>query len=251
MTSYQTRDGTPVPDPVAEHFDHPYEWENLDPKYVRTHECTFGTLYEGYIDGVAKFCDDNGHDYSRDHFDHVRQLKAGAIPRYNDSPFTYNGEPDLVNHDHYVEHVTKAIVVEGEGERTIVNSRSGVLWLDPIENMESAWAKELGIALAETKIPHGEDRCEIELPEEYERVVDGWHDSMFPSDQSDVVNALAQGDIPPEMSDDVFPYIVRFGDTHNCCSQPASIYANPEFRAEMKSLFEGKRSTPQIGGGFS
>lgn len=251
---YETYNGEPVPDNVAELFDPPGAWSDshLRSEAVNVLLDYDGPQYHGLSDGKEVLVHSEwGEVWPYDRHDYVEQLRPTDLPPFN-GPYTYNDVPDVVHHDHYAEHVTRVIVVSRRG-RTVLNSRSGVLWYGLEDNSETDLALRLATALSDTGLPlaaDGEDKCEIDVPDGFERVVSGWHDSNFKrSQQSDVMNAVAKGELPPELHDrEVYPYAVKYGDSVNVCSQPASIYANHEFREAFKELFSGKRAEPARAG---
>lgn len=253
---YETQSGEAVPDAVAEQFAHPDDWENFDPTKVGVVDANFDELYHGINSGDLKevYVDDRGNVYHHDSFERVEKFQPAALPRpdrYCRHPFTYNDSPDIVSRDHFAEHVTRVIVIE-EDAKFALNSRSGVLWTDFENDPVSDEAIELAVSLAETRIPHGTDNCEIETPDEYTRARRGWHSSMEPSEQSELVNLLTNGKIDPAWEDDetidVYPYAVRFGDTTNVCSQPASIWSTETFASVIERHFNNARAAPAYAG---
>jgi len=277
MTEYETIDDEPVPEQVAEQFAHPDDWEMYDPMNVGRPECLWADLYHGVEEGSLErvYFDERGNVYDPERFETMAyRLDPDTLPRTHMTkmnPFTYNESPDVIDHDHFREHVTRVMVVFAPGERVKLNSRDGVCWFDHRTLDAPEEAIEIAVALSETRIsgelnncepsdsPSGKSGCgngsrgdpaQLTTPDGFEKVVGGWHDSMTSSEQSRTMNALATGNVPPELSDDAFPYAVKLGDTKNCCSQPASLYADVEVHDELKALFEGKKSVPTIGGGF-
>jgi hypothetical protein len=190
-------------------------------------------------------------EYRDGHYQRVQRLHdATEVPLPYGGPYSYNETPEVVHADHFVEHVTKVIVVGGPNQRAVLNSRSGVLWFGHDGQVEDKESLRLAVSLSDTGVPYGPDDCAVERPDDYEQLRSGWHDSIHRSELSDVVNELAKGDVSPESLDnhDPFPYVVKFGDTNNVCSQPASIYGTPETREWIDSLLDGKRAKPAYAG---
>jgi len=213
---------------------------------------TYRTMI-GEVEIDDSWTDEHGH-----HYEPLEHVYGDVFPR--DGRYTFVDDLDAVSTDHFVEHITKAVVVTGRNEGFVLNSRSGVLWFgrfrgEDTRHEASEEALQLAHSLVETTTPvgySGDDGREFDRPDGYEKAVGGWHSSMESSEQSELMNALAAGDIPPEWCDDgdPFPYAVRYGDTRNVCSVNGSIYANPYARDLIADVFDGKRARPG-GAGFA
>jgi hypothetical protein len=159
---------------------------------------------------------------------------------------------DAVHHDHYAEHVTKVIAVVGPEQRCVLNSRSGVLWWEWDQADVSDSTLQAMLSKADTGAPLAvnHDSPSFETPDGFENALSGWHSSMEQSQQSDMLNAVAAGELPPKAHDDndPYPYLVVFGDTHNVCSQPADVYGSPELRDVLKEYFGSARAAPGYAG---
>jgi hypothetical protein len=246
---YETNSGDCVPERVRETFDHPDQWDRLDPEHVGVYESLIGPLYAGIVDGKRQYVTERGHASQADRYDHVQQLPDAALPPSSSGPFAYRQDVDVVHHDHYHEHVTKAIVVTGRHERITLCSRSGILWWQTHRNADtdpreaSDTAVELAVALSDAD-------ADLSRPDDYTDALSGWHSSMEPSQQSDLINDLAAGRVPPEELDttDPFPYAVKYGDTNNVCSQPVSIYASHDSEPWFRDAFDGTRARPAFAG---
>lgn len=245
MTDYTTTSGDSVPSDVADVFDPVDEWDShgIDPDNVPQHTAVFGELYKGLVDGHLKYVSEWGNDMHVDHFDDVPQYPSAALPHGIEDRFTYD-EYDVVHHDHYAEHVTRVIVVTETG-RFSFGSRSGIVWGEYVRSDRDARLDDETLSLAMSLVDANND---IELPESIDTASTGWHSSLERSEQSEKINALSKGDVPPHWGDDVYPYAVVFEDTRNVCSQPISIYGNDTFRRQLKEEFDGAQSAPAFAG---
>lgn len=182
-------------------------------------------------------------------YEYVEKLQPAAIPPTDACVwYTYVDGLRAIHYDEMQEHVSQAIIVEETG-RTVLYSRSGILWFDHFDrDVDDQLALEAAISLSDTSAMGFEGDTTIECPDEFSKAVSGWHDSMFPSSQSEKMNMLAKGDVPSEWSSDVFPYIVFIGDTKNCCSVNASIYAKEAFHCEIQDSLKGSRPRPAYAG---
>jgi len=240
--NYETQSGDSVPTDVSEQFDSPEEWERCDPTNVWVHDSLIGPLYEGIVDGERRYVSDGGYPYRADHYDYVKQRTTGTLPAHCETPLSYREDVSVVHHDHYVEHVTKAIVVTRAG-RCVLGSRSGIVWCESYRGEVSpselsTEALQLGTALLDADTG-------IEKPDRYEQALGGWHSSLEQSEQSDMMNALTDGDLPDHMEQqDMYPYVVRYGNTRNVCSVNASVYGNAQFCEQICEEFAGTRSRP-------
>jgi hypothetical protein len=255
MMEYQTHDGTELPTDVAETFD-AAPWNEtpdyVDPTNVVTQTSVLGELWVGQVNGREQYVSEYGHATPHDRFDYTVLTHDGQIAQpYVGEPMYY-GDDDVtvVHHDHYMEHVTKVIVVTGPNERVVLGSRSGAVWtepqydgLRPVDMSADSDVLELATALVDA--PTG-----VDVPEQFVKAVGGWHSSLERSEQSELVNALSQADVPAEWQNDdsMFPFAVRFGDTNNVCSVNASIYGTEQFDKTVSEMFDGKRAKPGHGG---
>ena len=249
MMEYQTHDGTDVPTDVAEAFDatpwnetHDY----VEPTNVATQTAVYGELWIGQVDGREQYVSEYGRATPHDRFDYLSQARNGQIAEPFVGETMYYGDDDVtvVHHDHYMEHVTKVIVVTGPNERVVLGSRSGVVWtepqydgLQPVDLSADSPALELATALLDA--PTG-----VDVPEQFTKAVGGWHSSVERSEQSELVNALSQADVPAEWQNDdsMFPFAVRFGDTNNVCSVNASAYGTEQFDKTISRIVRRQAS---------
>jgi len=252
MMEYQTHDGIDVPTDVAETFDSPpwtETYDRVDPQNVRTHTAVYGELWVGQVDGREQYVDEYGHATPHDRFEYTKPAHDGEMAQPFVSEPLYYGDNDVtvVHHDHYVEHVTKVIVVTGPNERFMLGSRSGVVWCGPQYDSprRSADSDALELATALVDAPTG-----VDVPDCFEKAVGGWHSSLERSEQSELVNALSQADVPAAWNNDdsMFPYAVRFGDTNNVCAVNASVYGTEQFNKRVSEMFNGTRAKPGHGG---
>lgn len=244
--TYETRDGEPVPEAVAETFDDPEAWTEYDPTDVRTYQEGHWVVYQGEVDGDRQLVTEEGRaTYEADYTFTERRSADGLPCEY--ATVTYNDDMQAVHADHFVEHVTRVIVVTAPETRTVFGSRSGVVWPESHMDMGSPdFSRDvLNIAGALSDASNT-----VEPPEEIQEATSGWHISHEQSEQSDMMNALAKGDVDYAWMDegDIFPYVVRYGDSRNVCSANASIYGNAHFRACVRDAFEGSRAEPAFGG---
>ena len=254
MTDYETVTGETVPDDVTDVLDDPDEWPDhnrLSPDSVGVEQAMFGTLYEGFVGGNRRYVSSYGNTENPNHFDRVRRLPNGTLPTNHThrQPQSYRDDVSVVNHDYYVEHVTTVIVVTGPNERVALDSCGGVVWWQPATYTgATVHPSEVSDHVVELAVSLADANTGIDVPDEYQRAVGGWHSSMALSEQSEQMNELASGNAPPEWGDDMFPYVVRYGDSRNVCAVNASIYANDELRDAMAEQFAGKRARPDHGG---
>jgi hypothetical protein len=101
---------------------------------------------------------------------------------------------------------------------------------------------ELAIALSDG------DTGALEAPDGVSKLKSGWHSSMESSSESDVLNALKDGDYPPELSESDFPYAVRLGSTNNVCSVATSVYGTEGFANTINEVLSDKQSEPRYAG---
>ena len=247
MSEYTTHDGNTVPTDVAEQFDPAAEWDDhyVDADSIPQLTAVFGELYEGVVDGRVQFVSEWGNPTPCDHFDFTTKLKNGELPfKHEEAKLTY-GDYNVVHHDHYAEHVTRVIVVTESG-RKVYGSRSGIVWPEYHMSDRSANVTDEVLELAMSLVDADN---EIETPEQFGRSLGGWHSSLEKSEQSEKMNALAKGDVPPHMDDsDIYPYAVVYGDTNNVCTVNASVYGNETFTELIKQEFDGSRAAPGHGG---
>jgi len=244
--NYETQSGDSVPSNVREQFDSSDEWERCDPMNIWVHDSLIGPLYEGIVDGERRYVSDRGYPYRPDHFDHVEQRATGTFPVHCETAISYREDVSVVHHEHYVEHVTKAIVVTRAG-RCVLCSRSGIVWCesyrgDVFPSDLDTVALRLGTALLDADTG-------IKKPDGYEKALGGWHSSLEQSEQSDMINALENGDLPDHMEqEDVYPYVVRYGDTRNVCVTNASVYGNAQFCEQIREEFADTQARPGYAG---
>lgn len=228
-------DGDPLPAKVIKAMDNPVEWEVswLSPENV-------GVMYEPgdiklwyiVVDGEEAYVDKSGYVYDADYFDYV-----GDSPE--DMHYTYRDDIDVIHHDFTMDHVTTVAVADGEHEKFILESRSGVMWeRDPY----AEYAGDLHFALAEA-LSDGVDR---DIPDGYVRVKAGWHSSLERSELSDRINALTSGEVHKVMGWDK-PVAVKFGTTRNICSMTLGVYAPEEYADDLDEILN-KKAAPWYAG---
>lgn len=246
MTDYITVDDKPVPTAVSDEFDSIGNWERLNPTNVETYQTLIGTVYEGIVDGTEQYVTDSGWSSNINRYDYVTLYQDGALPSTEifESPFAYRDDVDVIHHDHYGEHVTRVIAVTQNG-RISFGSRSGICWFEPVRSRKGIEPTRDVLHLVGSMLDAEND---IERPDGYEKAVGGWHSSMERSEQSELFNALSKGDVPSHMAESAYPYVVRYGDTRNCCTVNASIYGNTEFREMVQKAFDGTRARPICAG---
>jgi len=192
---------------------------------------------------------DRGYVHRDEYYDHVRRLSDDSLPSGSDmlgrKPFTYNDDINLVHHDHYAEHVTKVIVVLSEDQQVVLGSRSGALWWNHLPDRGDVSDAPTDVLRAAVALSDGS--TPFDTPDGFSKVVGGWHSSKERSEQSEIMNELTSGNVPPEWTDgddDPFPYIVRYGDTNNVCAVNGSVYAYHEDHELFEQLFNGTRARP-------
>jgi hypothetical protein len=245
---YETIDGDSVPKAVAEQLNDPEDtaWSltELDPRNIQVGETTNGSIYRGRVGGHVRWVDESGHTYHDDAYDHVEQLPEASFPRPERqyiTPFTYRDDVTHVHHDHRVEHQTSVTAVDEYGTVT-VSSSSGIMRFTPDSDGVRDETIECAIAL------FGGDTGALEVPDGVSQVKSGWHSSMEPSAVSDVLNALKDGEHPPELSEDDFPYAVRLSSTNNVCSVATSVYGTESFADTIEEVLENKHAEPRYAG---
>lgn len=193
-------------------------------------------------------------EYHNGHYRPVTRLSHDRLPTVGIGPFTYLDGIDVIHDDHTVEHVTKVIAVTGPNERCVLNSRSGVCWWGYDQTDVSDSELEMMLSLADSGAPlahdPGHDDPTFDCLDDYVTALSGWYSSMERSQQSDMMNALSSGELPPHAHDDVdpYPYFVKYGDTRNVCSHSATVYAKPELREMLRAEFDDARSAPAYSG---
>jgi len=267
--NYETTNGEPIPDDVANVFNDPdaKAWDvcSADPTNIRTGETLIGTIYRGPVDGEDSWVMEDGHATHWDSYDRVERLPSGAVPRadrYPTEAFTYRDdvttkplascvtqavEDCVVTHvhrDHWAEHQTSVTAIDEHGTVT-VSSRSGIMRLGLHTDGVNDETIELAVALSDG------DTGELTIPEGVRSLKSGWHSSMEPSSESDILNALKNGDYPPHWTDndsDPFPYAVRVGSTNNVCSLSVSVYGTEKFAQLIVEELSDTRPRPAHAG---
>jgi len=245
---YETHSGKALPTDVAEQLNDPSDtvWEvmNLDPSSIHVGETVVGLIYRGPVDGSKQWVDEYGHTYHDCSFERVEQLPKAAFPnpqRQYITPFTYRDDVTHVHCDHWVEHQTSVTAVDERGTVT-VQSRSGVMRFGHNPDDVRDETVELAIALSDG------DTGALEAPDGVSQVKSGWHSSMESSSEGDVLNALKDGEYPPELSESDFPYAVRLGSTNNVCSVATSLYGTESFADTINEVLDNKHSQPRYAG---
>ena len=245
---YETVSGDSVPNDVAEQLNDPEDtaWElsEFPPTDIRVVETLIGPIYLGQVDGHERWVDENGHTYHHAVYDRVEQLPEAAFPnprlQYT-TPFTYRDDVTHVHRDHWYEHQTSVAAVDEHGTVT-VSSRSGIMRFGHDSDDVRDETVELAIALSEG------DTGALEVPQGVSKIKSGWHSSMESSAESDVLNALKNGNHPPELSESDFPYAVRLAPTSNVCSIATSVYGTESFANTIEEVLSGKQSEPRYAG---
>ena len=250
MTStenYTTADGEPVPSAVAAAFDAPGEWpahNRIAPDAVAVVSTFIGPVFEGFVDGERRRVTDGGDvDHPTD-YEHLAPVDRGELPRFDyDAYVTYRDDIDHAHVDHFHDPEI-SVTVHGRGGSLTVHSHAGALWSHYPDQDGDVTPEMVRLAVALSGVNSG-----IDAPDGVVRVLSGWHSSMEPSDQSDMMNGLIRGDIPPEVDAGVaYPYAVKTAPTRNIATTGKSVYASEAFGEIIRDYFDDAQAKPNFAG---